>query len=77
MSEKKIMEKKSEMEYFLFHPDNIENNRMNGKFMIECKSKIIEIPIIDGVLKTTDEEIKNALMSKGMIYMFSKEVTNE
>ena len=64
-------------EFYFMHPDNSENYKISGEFIIDVNGKMIEIPIIEGILKTTDEKVKNALISKGIIFTHEKEVENE
>lgn len=64
-------------EYYFMHPDNSVNYKISGKFIINVNDRMVEIPIIEGILKTTDEKVKNALMTKGMIFTYEKEVENE
>jgi hypothetical protein len=65
---------KRQIEYLFFHPDNSDGYKISGKFLVEYKEKIIEIPIENGILKTDNEDIKNILISKGMIFTHEKEV---
>lgn len=62
------------VEYLFFHPDNSETKRLNGKYVVEYDGKIIDVPIVEGVLKTDNEAIKNILISKGMIFTHEREV---
>jgi hypothetical protein len=62
------------VEYLFFHPDNSETHRVNGKYVVEHEGKIIDVPIIAGVLKTENEAVKNILISKGMIFTHEREV---
>jgi len=64
-------------EFYFMHPDNSANYKISGEFIIDVNGKMIEIPIIEGILKTTDEKVKNALISKGIIFTHEKEVENE
>jgi hypothetical protein len=62
------------VEYLFFHPDNSETHRVNGKYIVEHDGKIIDVPIIAGILKTDNEAVKNILISKGMIFTHEREV---
>jgi len=74
---KKAKSNEPNKEFYFMHPDNSVNYKISGKFTIEVNGKMIEIPIIEGILKTTDEKVKNELITKGMIFTHEKEVTNE
>lgn len=74
---KKANNEKPGKEFYFMHPDNSQNYKISGKFIIQVDKKMVQIPIVEGILKTTDETIKNALIKNGMIFTHEKEVTDE
>ena len=67
-------ELKIRMEYMFIHPDKL-HDQSDGKFIVMGKNgHMVEIPIEGGCLKTNDPEIKNALISKGMIFTYEREI---
>lgn len=63
---------KKRIQYIFLHPDNGTTSKINGRFIIEREGKRIEVDIIDGIIKTEDEYIKNELILKGMIFTNQK-----
>lgn len=63
---------KPKVKYVFFHPDNSENERINGTYKVLKGSDIVELKIIDGIITTYDEEIKQTLVTQGMIYIKSE-----
>ena len=67
-------EKAIRTEYLFIHPDKL-HDRSDGKFCVmRNNGHAVEIPIQCGCLKTDDEEIKNVLISKGMIFTHEREI---
>ena len=61
-------------EFYLMHPDASENSKVNGVFVTDVKGVVKDLKIIDNIIKTKSEDIKNYLVQKGFIYLYSKEI---
>jgi len=69
-----VKENKVRKEYLFIHPDKL-HDRSDGKFCVmRNNGHAVEIPIECGCLKTEDEEIKNVLISKGMLFTHEREI---
>lgn len=63
----------SQENFFLFHPDNPRNsNYLNQVHKVEIGGILLDIPIVNGVLKTDNVEAKNKLIQSGFVLMYSR-----
>jgi hypothetical protein len=64
-------------EYFFFHPDNSINPNYykEGIFKVEVMGKIVELPIVNGVLKTDNLQIRDILLKQKFIFMYIHKCT--
>jgi len=69
--------KKPEIKYYLFHPDNPKSRYLNDKYHVRIGGLNFYLEIIEGVITTNDEEVKTHLLAKGFIFMYKKEISNE
>jgi hypothetical protein len=66
--------KKPEKMFFFVHPDRSETYSLTGIFQVEVRGIVHKLGMTNGILTTTDEEIKTALISKGLIFTHEKTI---
>jgi len=69
-----IKKKEPEKMFFFVHPDRADTYSLTGIFQVEVQGIVHKIGMVDGILTTKDEEIKSALISKGMIFTHEKTI---
>jgi hypothetical protein len=62
------------LEHVFFYPDNRINGYHNGTYKALIKEEIIEVPIVDGVIKVKSLELKEALINEGFTFLRTQEV---
>lgn len=63
-----IKEKVPVIEYKLFYPDNPKDNYFSGLYKVELEGdQVAELEIKNGVIVTTNKEVKECLISQGFI----------
>ena len=51
--------------YFAYHPDNKEDEKVNGIISVTVAKKEIELECVDGIVTTDNKKVYNALLKKG------------
>jgi hypothetical protein len=64
----------STVEYFLMYPDNVVNEPYWGSYHVKIEETMITVSIINGVAKTVDKRVRDALEKAGFIFMYDKEI---
>lgn len=61
-------------EHYFFHPDNPSHSSgyLERPYHTMVTGKQVTLPIVNGVLKTSNLLIKNELLRQGFVYMYSK-----
>ena len=63
-----------EFEYVFFYPDNRANAYHNGTYRLTIEDKIVERPIVDGVIKVYSLKEKEILLNDGFLFLRKQEV---
>lgn len=66
-----------EFTYFAGHPDNKDDEKINGKIAIKVKGEKLNLDVVNGIVTTEDKVIYNTLLRKGFYEAKSAEEIKE